>query len=91
VKKLVDQFWNPSGGYINFDYNSHGARSHKFGSPWMGLEAHAYAVDMKWLGVHRDDILGQGIRVADSSLQQWSTSDERVYAGVDKQMEVLRD
>ena len=40
------------------------------------------AVDMKWFGVHHDDMLDQGNRVADTSLQQWSASDEKVYAGV---------
>jgi len=92
VKKLVDQLGIPVVGL--FDYNPHGVRillTYKFGSTRMGLEAHAYAVDMKWLGVHHDDILGQGNRVADASLQQWSASDERVYAGVAKQMEHMQD
>ena len=92
MKKLVTQLGIPVVGL--FDYNPHGARillTYKFGSTRMGLEAHAYAVDIKWLGVHHDDILGPRNRVADSALQQWSVSDERVYAGVAKQMEHMQD
>ena len=61
VKQLAQQLKLPVLGL--FDYNPHGVRimlTYKFGSTRMGLEAHAYAVDMKWLGVHHDDILGKG-------------------------------
>lgn len=87
VKQLVSQFGIPVVGL--FDYNPHGARillTYKFGSTRMGLEAHTYAVDIKWLGVHHDDILGLENRVPESALQQWSVSDERVYAGLVKQI-----
>lgn len=82
VKQLAQQLKLPVLGL--FDYNPHGVRimlTYKFGSTRMGLEAHAYAVDMKWLGVHHDDILGES-RVAESALQPWVASDERVYGGL---------
>ena len=80
-----------------FDYNPHGARillTYKFGSTRMGLEAHAYAVDIKWLGVHYDDIMERSDdvmgqpkpKVPASALQPWSTSDERVFGGVAQQV-----
>ena len=92
VKQLATQFRLPVVGL--FDYNPHGARillTYKFGSTRMGLEAHAYAVDIKWLGVHHDDILGADNRVPESALQQWSISDERVHAGVSNQVELMND
>lgn len=87
VKKIADQFSLPVVGL--FDYNPHGVRillTYKFGSTRMGLEAHSYAVDIKWLGVHHDDVFdvesGGELRVEESALQQWSVSDRQVYSGV---------
>ena len=91
VKQLATQFGLPVVGL--FDYNPHGMRillTYKFGSTRMGLESHAYAVDIKWLGVHHDDVLGRE-RVPESTLQPWSVSDERVYAGVASQVEAMHD
>lgn len=92
VKQLSSQFQLPVVGL--FDYNPHGVRillTYKFGSTRMGLEAHAYAVDIKWLGVHHSDILGPENRVPESSLQQWALSDERVYSGVVAQVGAMGD
>ena len=70
-----------------FDYNPHGVRillTYKFGSTRMGLESHAYAVDIKWLGLHHGDIFGEdnSCLVEASALQSWSESDRRVFGGV---------
>ena len=85
VKQLADQLSLPVLGL--FDYNPHGLRillTYKFGSTRMGLEAHAYATDVKWLGVHHDDVFDdQGeAKIEPSALQPWSTSDERTFTGV---------
>ena len=50
----------------------------------MGLEAHAYATDIEWLGVHHDDVLGNEgqAKIEQSVMQQWNTSDERTNTGV---------
>ena len=86
VKKLVTQFSLPVVGL--FDYNPHGVRillTYKFGSTRMGLEAHSYAVDIKWLGVHHSDVFDTEngeLKVEESALQQWSVSDQQVYSGV---------
>ena len=50
----------------------------------MGLEAHAYATDIKWLGVHHDDVFDDEgkPKIEQSAIQQWSTSDERTFTGV---------
>lgn len=98
VRSLSSQLSLPALGL--FDYNPHGARillTYKFGSTRMGLEAHAYAADVKWLGVHysdimecSDDVMGaEGrptARVSESALQPWSTADERVFRGVAQQV-----
>ena len=92
VKQLASQLSLPVLGL--FDYNPHGLRillTYKFGSTRMGLEAHAYATDIKWLGVHHDDVLdneGQA-KIEQSALQHWSTSDERTYTGVVGQVELM--
>lgn len=39
-------------------------------------------MDIRWLGVHHDDLFGADSRVPNSALQQWAASDERVYKGV---------
>ena len=57
----------------------------------MGLKVHAYATDIKWLGVHHDDVLnneGQA-KIEQSALQQWNTSDERTYTGIVGQVELM--
>ena len=78
-----------------FDYNPHGLRillTYKHGSTRMGLEGHAHTVDIKWLGLHYDDIMTNehsGMpRVDPSSLQPWTAADERVFAGVRARIEV---
>ncbi len=77
-----------------FDYNPHGLRillTYKHGSTRMGMEGHAYTVDVKWLGVHYDDIMTNEHstvpRVDPSSLQPWSDTDQRVFAGVRARVE----
>lgn len=92
AKQLASQLSLPILGL--FDYNPHGLRillTYKYGSTRMGLEAHTYAVDIKWLGVHHDDILGPEGRVDDSALQPWTTSDRRVYSGLVSQVESMND
>lgn len=84
LKQLHAQLQLPVLGL--FDYNPHGVRillTYKYGSTRMGLEAHSYAVDVKWLGVHHSDLFNAGrVRVEESALQQWSPADERVFTGV---------
>lgn len=94
VKQLVTEFSLPVVGL--FDYNPHGLKillTYKFGSTRMGLEAHAYATDVKWLGVHHDDIFDENgkVRIEEAALQQWSTSDERTFTGVFAQVQVMED
>ena len=84
VKSLSVQLGLPVLGL--FDYNPHGVQillTYKLGSIRMGLEGHAYAVDLQWLGLHHDDIMEEeGPRVDRSALQPWSTVDERVFTAV---------
>ena len=94
VKQLATKFSLPVLGL--FDYNPHGLRillTYKFGSTRMGLEAHAYATDMKWLGVHHDDIFDENgeVKIEESALQQWSTSDERTFTGVFARVQTMED
>ena len=94
VKQLATQLSLPVVGL--FDYNPHGLRillTYKFGSTRMGLEAHAYATDVKWLGVHHDDVFDRNgqAKIEESALQQWSTSDERTYTGVVGQIELMEN
>ena len=90
VKKLSLQFSLPVLGL--FDYNPHGVRillTYRFGSVKMGLESHAYAVDdIRWLGVHHSDIFNSdgSCSVDETSLQQWTASDKRVFNGVKAQI-----
>ena len=94
VRQLSTQLGLPVLGL--FDYNPHGLRIHltyKYGSTRMGTEAHAYAVDIKWLGVHHDDVFGsEGGRStghdgptipgdnADATIfQPWNTADEKAH------------
>jgi len=55
------------------------------------MEGHAYTVDVKWLGLHYDDIMTSEYaptpRVDPSSLQQWTLADERVFAGIRTRLE----
>lgn len=57
----------------------------------MGMEGHAHAVDIKWLGLHYDDIMrdehSNTPKVDPSSLQAWTITDERVFAGVRARVE----
>ena len=90
VKRLATELCLPVLGL--FDYNPHGVRillTYKFGSTRMGLESHAYAVDIKWLGLHHSDIMGEGGQVEESALQPWAVSDERVFGGVAAQVQVM--
>lgn len=93
VKRLSTQLALPVLGL--FDYNPHGVQillTYKFGSTRMGLEGHAYAVDMKWLGLHHRDLVEEGnLKVEASALQQWAQSDERVFEAVKGRIEVMRD
>lgn len=82
-----------------FDYNPHGIQillTYKIGSVRMGLESHAYALDLKWLGLHHQDIMeedpggsGGRLKVEASALQQWTASDHRVFSGVQSRMRGL--
>lgn len=86
LKQLSDQLSIPILGL--FDYNPHGVRillTYKYGSTRMGMEAHSYAVDIKWLGVHYSDLFDtctEQPRVDTSALQQWGATDERVHTSV---------
>ena len=86
IKQLSDQLRVPVLGL--FDYNPHGVRillTYKHGSTRMGMEAHSYAVDIKWLGVHHSDLFDSSTeqpRVELSAIQQWKATDERVYSSV---------
>lgn len=64
----------------------------------MGTETHAYgktppiknrystiviAVNIHWLGVHHQDLFGDGtLLVSPSALQSWTNSDKRVFASL---------
>lgn len=93
VKQLSVQLGIPVLGL--FDYNPHGLQillTYKLGSIRMGLEGHAYAVNIQWLGLHYQDVVeGEGeeqrLRVDESSLQQWSAADERVFVAVRSRVE----
>ena len=39
-------------------------------------------VDVKWLGLHYDDVLGPNTRVTSSVLQNWSAKDDQTFATV---------
>lgn len=84
LKGLVTQLQLPVLGF--FDYNPHGLQimlTYKFGSVRMGMEGHAYAVDLKWLGLHHGDVMEEGrVKVDPSALQQWTVADERVFKAV---------
>lgn len=92
VKQLARELSLPVLGL--FDYNPHGLRillTYKFGSTRMGLEAHAYATDVKWLGVHHSDVFDEEDKpkIEQSALQQWSASDERTYTGILTQVQAM--
>jgi meiotic recombination protein SPO11 len=92
TRKIADLLHVPVLGL--FDYNPHGVRilmTYKFGSARMGTESHAYAVDMKWLGVHYSDLFdGSGeALVASEALQPWTISDARVFSGIYSSVESL--
>lgn len=94
VKALATQLSLPVLGL--FDYNPHGIQimlTYKFGSVRMGLESHAHAVDLKWLGLHHDDIVEEGgrLRVDASALQAWAPSDHRVFCAVKTRVEAMMD
>lgn len=78
-----------------FDYNPHGIQillTYKFGSIRMGLEGHAYAVDIKWLGLHHHDIWdGQGLKVEPSALQPWAPSDQRVFDSIKSRVSMMME
>lgn len=92
LKALATQLDLPVLGL--FDYNPHGIQillTYKFGSVRMGLEAHAYAVDIKWLGLHHGDIMeapGQ-VKVDPTALQQWTPADERVLKAVKARVDLM--
>ncbi|XP_064394698.1 uncharacterized protein LOC135341935 isoform X3 [Halichondria panicea] len=94
LKQLQTQLQLPVVGL--FDYNPHGVRillTYKYGSTRMGLEAHSYAVDIKWLGVHHSDLFDPStgsVCVERSALQQWSSADERVFNSVASRVEVIQ-
>ncbi len=93
VRSLSTQLALPVLGL--FDYNPHGVQillTYKLGSVRMGLEGHAYTVDLQWLGLHHQDIVegeeeGGRLKVEQSALQQWSAADERVFAAVRSRVE----
>ena len=92
LKQLEAQLRLPILGI--FDYNPHGLRillTYKHGSTHMGTEAHAYATNIKWLGVHHDDIFGPESSVPESSLQPWCPSDGRVFSGAAAAIEHMGD
>eukprot|EP00731_Ephydatia_muelleri_P030324 Em0021g847a len=92
LKRLEDHLQLPILGL--FDYNPHGLRillTYKHGSTQMGTEAHAYATDIKWLGVHHDDIFDSDSTVLQSSLQPWCLSDRRVFSGLTAAIEHMGD
>ena len=81
-----------------FDYNPHGLQillTYKHGSTRMGMEGHAHAVDIKWLGLHYEDIMSNDPantpKVDPSSLQPWSGADERVFTAVQTRMEHMME
>ena len=39
-------------------------------------------VDVKWLGLHYDDVLGPNTTVTPSALQRWSPKDQQTFATV---------
>lgn len=91
VKNLSIQLGLPVLGL--FDYNPHGVQimlTYKFGSTRMGMEGHAHAVDLKWLGLHHQDIMEGGhVKVDPTALQQWTTADERVFKAVKSRIELM--
>lgn len=93
VKELSTQLRLPVLGL--FDYNPHGIQimlTYKFGSIRMGLEGHAYAVDLKWLGLHHHDIMeGDSPKVEASSLQPWGQADHRVFEAVKARVDMMRE
>ena len=94
VKTLVTQLGKDLPILGLFDYNPHGVQillTYKFGSTRMGLEAHTHAVDIKWLGLHHSDIMGEEgrLKVDASALQQWAPSDERVFGSVQARAELM--
>lgn len=79
-----------------FDYNPHGVQillTYKFGSTRMGLEAHEYAVDIKWLGLHHSDVMDDDHRpkVDPSALQQWTASDNRVFTAIRSRVQLMME
>jgi meiotic recombination protein SPO11 len=93
IKELSVQLHLPVVGL--FDYNPHGIQimlTYKLGSTRMGLEGHAYAVDLKWLGLHHSDIMeGDTPKVEASALQAWAQSDERVFEAVKSRVDIMGD
>ena len=96
LKSLSVQLQLPALGL--FDYNPHGLQillTYKHGSTRMGMESHAHAVDVKWLGLHYDDIMmdehTQTPKVDPSSLQPWSVTDERVFAAVQARVHLMME
>ena len=95
LKMLSEQLGVPVLGL--FDYNPHGVQillTYKLGSIRMGLEGHAYTVDMQWLGLHYHDIMdGEGEettpKVQASALQPWSAADQRVFGAVRSRVDTL--
>lgn len=92
VRQLEEQLRLPILGL--FDYNPHGLRillTYKHGSAFMGTEAHAYTADIKWLGVHHDDLFNSDGAVPQSSLQSWCLSDQRVFSGITAAIDRMGD
>lgn len=93
VKSLATQLNLPVLGL--FDYNPHGVQimlTYKFGSVRMGMESHAYTVDLKWMGLHHRDIIEEGrVKVDPTALQQWTGADERVFKAVKARVELMME
>ena len=93
LKSLADQLNLPVLGL--FDYNPHGVQillTYKYGSVRMGMESHAYTVDLKWLGLHHHDIVEEGrVKVDPTVLQDWTTADERVFKAVKARVDLMME
>ena len=51
----------------------------------------ATATDVKWLGVHYDDLFDEHDKpvVPEMSLQPWTVSDEQVYSGLSSTLQYM--
>jgi len=55
---------------------------------WHHISTHHPGVDIKWLGLHYNDVLGPNTAVAPSALQSWSPTDQRIFTTV---MSIVED